>query len=150
MSYTKLLYHIVFRTKYGKNTIPEQHENELYAYMMGIIKNKKSNLYRIGGTANHIHLLVDIHPTVALSDFMKNLKEYSSKFLSTNQNFPYFEGWAVGFAAFTYNINDKQIIINYIKNQKEHHKKTSFEEEYRQLLIDNGIEIDEKFFLKDE
>jgi len=146
MSYTKLLYHIVFRTKYGKNTIPEQHEKELYAYMMGIIKNKKSTLYRIGGTANHIHLLVDIHPTLALSDFMKNLKEYSSKWLSNNQNFPDFEGWAVSFAAFTYNIKEKQTIINYIANQKEHHKKISFEKEYRQFLLDNNIDIDEKFF----
>ena len=149
MSYTKLLYHIVFRTKYGKNTIPEQHEKELYAYMMGIIKNKKSTLYRIGGTANHIHLLVDIHPTLALSDFMKNLKEYSSKWLSNNQNFPDFEGWAVSFAAFSYNIKEKQTIINYIANQKEHHRKISFEEEYRQFLLDNNIAIDEKFFLKE-
>ena len=149
MSYTRLLYHIVFRTKYGRNTIPELYEKELYAYMMGIINNKKSKLYRIGGMENHIHLLVDIHPTYAISDFMKELKEYSSKWLSSNQNFPHFEGWAVSFAAFTYNLNDKQTIIDYIKNQKEHHKKLSFEDEYRQLLIENGIEIQEQYFLKD-
>ena len=149
MSYTRLLYHIVFRTKYGKNTIPEQHEKELYAYMMGIIKNKKSTLYRIGGVGNHIHLLVDIHPAIAVSDFMKELKEYSSKWLKTNPNFPDFEGWAVSFAAFTYNLIDKEKIINYIKNQKEHHNKESFETEYRLFLIENGIKIDEKYFLLD-
>jgi REP element-mobilizing transposase RayT len=149
MSYTRLLYHIVFRTKYGKNTIPETHEKELYAYIMGIINNKKSNLYRIGGTENHIHLLIDMHPTIALSDFMKELKEHSSKWLAKNPNFPDFESWAVSFAGFTYNLNDKQTIINYIKNQKEHHKTVSFEEEYRQFLIDNGIDIDERYFLKE-
>jgi REP element-mobilizing transposase RayT len=149
MSYTKLLYHIVFRTKYGKNTIPEVHEKELYAYIMGIVNNKKSKLYRIGGTENHLHLLVDMHPTLALSDFMKELKEYSSKWLKQNSNFPNFEGWAVSFAGFTYNLYDKQTIINYIINQKEHHKTVTFEEEYRQFLIDNGITIDEKFFLND-
>jgi putative transposase len=149
MSYTKLLYHIVFRTKYGKYTIPEQYEKELYAYILGIINNKKSKLYRIGGIENHIHLLVDIHPTFAVSDFMKELKEYSSKWLSSNTNFPNFEGWAVSFAGFTYNLNDKQTIIDYIKNQKAHHKSVSFEEEYRQLLIENGIEIDERYFLKE-
>lgn len=149
MSYTCLLYHIVFRTKHGKNTIPEQHEKELYAYMMGIINNKKSKLYRIGGTENHIHLLIDIHPTFAVSDFMKELKEYSSKWLAQNPNFPNFEGWAISFAGFTYNIDDKQRIINYIKNQREHHKTITFEEEYRKLLIENGIEFDEKYFLKD-
>ncbi len=149
MSYTRLLYHIVFRTKYGNSTIPEQHEKELYAYMMGIINNKKSKLYRIGGMENHIHLLVDIHPTIAVSDFMKELKEYSSKWLKTNPNFPGFNGWAVSFAAFTYNLNDKQMIIDYIKNQKEHHKTINFEDEYRKFLIDNGIEIDDRYFLKD-
>lgn len=149
MSYTCLLYHIVFRTKHGKNTIPEQHEKELYAYIMGIINNKKSKLYRIGGTENHIHVLVDIHPTFAVSDFMKELKEYSSKWLAENKNFPNFEGWAMGFAAFSYSLKDKQTIINYIKNQREHHKAISFEEEYRKLLMENGIEIDERYFLKD-
>ncbi|GHT15652.1 transposase [Bacteroidia bacterium] len=149
MSYTKLLYHVVFRTKYGKTTIPEAHEKELYAYIMGVIKNKKSKLYRIGGTENHIHLLFDIHPTIALSDFVKELKEYSSKWLKQNLNFPNFEGWAVSFAGFSYNLNDKQTIIDYIKNQKEHHKTVSFEDEYRQFLMDNGIEIDERYFLKD-
>jgi REP element-mobilizing transposase RayT len=116
---------------------------------LGIINNKKSKLYRIGGMENHLHLLIDIHPTFALSDFMKELKEYSSKWLSKNPNFPDFEGWAVSFGGFTCSFFDKQKIINYIKNQKEHHKTVSFEEEYRQLLIENDIEINEKYFLKD-
>jgi REP element-mobilizing transposase RayT len=149
MSYTRLLYHAVFRTKHSKNTIPEAHEKELYAYILGIIKNKKSKLYCIGGAENHIHILIDMHPSFALSDFMKELKEYSSKWLSKNPNFPDFEGWAVSFAGFTYNISDKQMIVSYIKNQKEHHKTESFEAEYRQFLIDNGIEIEEKYFLKE-
>jgi len=143
------LYKKVLKKKGSKNTIPEEQENELYAYIMGIINNKKSKLYRIGGIPNHIHLLVDIHPTIAVSDFMKELKEYSSKWLSANPNFPDFEGWAVSFAGFTYNLKEKQIIIDYIKNQKEHHKKLSFEEEYRHFLIENGIEIDGRYFLKD-
>ena len=90
-----------------------------------------------------------MHPTIALSDFMREVKEHSSKWLGQNPNFPDFEGWAVSFAGFTYNLNDKQTIINYITNQKEHHKTVSFEEEYKQFLIDNGIEIDERYFLKD-
>lgn len=149
MSYTRLLYHIVFRTKYGKNTIPEQHAKELYAYIMGIVNNKKSKLYRIGGMPNHLHLLVDIHPSFSVSDFMKELKEYSSKWLSQNSSFPNFEGWAISFAAFSYNINDKQTIIDYIINQKAHHATVSFEDEYRKFLIENGIEVDERYFLKD-
>lgn len=149
MSYTRLLYHIVFRTKNSLDTIPEKHEKELYAYIMGIANNKKSKLYRIGGVPNHIHMLVDIHPSFPVTDFRKELKCYSSKWLSTKSNFPDFTGWAVSFAAFSYNINDKQTIINYIINQKEHHINVSFEDEYRQLLIENGVDIDERYFLKD-
>lgn len=149
MSYTRLLYHIVFRTKNSLNTIPEEHKKELYAYIMGIAHNKKSKLYRIDGVSNHIHMLVDIHSTFAVSDFMKVVKEYSSKWMSNNPNFPNFTGWAVSFAAFTYNVKEKQTIINYLMNQKEHHKRVSFEDEYRQFLVDNGIDIDERYFLKE-
>jgi REP element-mobilizing transposase RayT len=141
MSYTRLLYHIVFRTKYGRPTIPEAHEKELYAYIMGIVNNKKSKLYRIGGTENHIHLLVDIHPSIALSDFVRDVKEYSSKWLAKNPNFPDFERWAISFAAFSYGLRDKQMIYNYIKNQKSHHKTVRFEEEYRRFLTENGVAI---------
>jgi REP element-mobilizing transposase RayT len=116
---------------------------------MGIINNKKSKLYRIGGTKNHLHLLFDMHPTIALSDFMREIKEHSSKWLAQNPNFPDFEGWGVSFAAFTYNFNDKQTIVDYIRNQKEHHKTVCFEEEYRLFLKEKDIEINEKYFLKE-
>jgi putative transposase len=85
--YIKHLYHIVFRTKISKNTISEQHEKELYANIMGIVNNKMSKLNRIGGMPNKIHLLDDIHPTFALSDFTKEFIEYSSKWLSSNKQF---------------------------------------------------------------
>ncbi|MDR1984413.1 MAG: hypothetical protein LBQ28_06295 [Prevotellaceae bacterium] len=89
--------------------------------------------------------------TLCLKGRTKTLYAYimGSKWLSKNTNFPDFEGWAVGFAGFTYNLFDKQTIVNYIKNQKEHHKTVNFETEYRQFLTDNGIEIDEKYFLKE-
>lgn len=149
MSYTQLLYHIIFRTKGNKKTINQEHEKELFAYIFGYIKNKKSILYRINGTENHIHMLIDLHPIHSLSGFMRDLKEASSKWLKQNPNFPTFEFWAEGYGAFTYSIKEKETIINYIKNQKEHHKTVSFEEEYRAFLEDNGIAIDERYFLKD-
>jgi REP element-mobilizing transposase RayT len=149
MSYTKLLYHAVFCTKYRRDTIPEAHEKELYAYIMRMIDSRKSKLYRIGGTENHLHLLFDMHPTFALSNFMRDIKENSSRWLRKNPNFPDFEGWGVSFAAFTYNLSDKQTVSRYIAHQKEHHKTTCFEDEYRNFVTVNGVEIDENYFLKD-
>lgn len=115
MSYTKLLYHIVFRTKRNRLTINQEHEKELYAYLLGIVRKNKSILYRIGGMEDHIHMLIDLHPSLALSDFMRELKSSSSKWLKNNSNFPHFDYWAESFGAFTYNYTEKDVIVNYIK-----------------------------------
>jgi REP element-mobilizing transposase RayT len=121
---------------------------DIYNYMWGIIKNKKSKLYQINGVEDHIHLLVDIHPSIAVSDFMRDLKAYSSSWINQSNAHPDFSGWADGYGCFTCSMHEKDRLINYIKGQKEHHKKESFEQEYRRLLIENGIEIDERYFLK--
>ena len=85
-----------------------------------------------------------------LSDFMKELKEKSSKWLKTQPNFPDFVGWAEGYAALSKKSSDVETVTNYIKGQKEHHEKCEFPAEYRKLLEDHGVEIDERYFLKDE
>ncbi|MBR3567139.1 MAG: IS200/IS605 family transposase [Salinivirgaceae bacterium] len=149
MSYTRFLYHIVFRTKCSLNTIPESHEKDLYAYILGFVNNKNAVLYRIGGMPNHIHMLVDLPPMLSVASFMQELKIATSKWLKTNSEFPNFQGWAEGYAAFTYSLKEKETVINYIKNQKEHHKVETFESEYRRFIEESGIQIDEKYFLKD-
>ncbi|MEG2242100.1 MAG: transposase, partial [Muribaculaceae bacterium] len=87
---------------------------------------------RIGGMPDHIHLLVDIHPTISVTEFVRKLKESASKWLRSQSNFPDFDGWGESFAAFSYSHKDVDIIINYIKNQKTHHQKVCFADEYRQ------------------
>lgn len=147
MSYTKLLYHIVFCTKYRKPTIPEEQAENLYRYIWGFIKNHKSVLYRVNGMPDHIHIFVQLHADVAVSDFVKKLKNATNKWLKENSNaFPDFESWAVGYCALTYCKRDKDMIVNYIKNQQEHHKKETSTDELRRLLIEQGIDIDERYF----
>ncbi|MCQ2975455.1 MAG: transposase [Bacteroidales bacterium] len=150
MSYTKNLFHIIFRTKNSKYTIPESSEKELYNYIGGIVKNKKSFLIEIGGIQNHIHLFVDLHPSISLSDFVKDIKVSTSIFFKQNKDkFPNFEGWGEGFGGFSYSFSHKDNVIKYIKNQKEHHKAISFENEYRSFLEKFDININEQYFLKD-
>ena len=129
--------------------IAAQHERELYAYIYGYTKRHKAKLYRIGGMPDHIHMLVSIPPEVAVSEFVRGLKFASSSWLKQNTSFPLFSGWGEGYAAFTYSREQIPIVKQYIINQKEHHHKTTFAEEYRQFILENGIEIDEKYFLKD-
>jgi len=145
-SYRQILYHIVFRTKNSGKTLNQEHTKELFAYLMGIIKNKKCFLYRINGMEDHIHIMCDLHPTLALADFVRDMKTSSSIWLKQSGRFAEFEGWSDGYAAFTYAWRDKEMIVNYIKNQQEHHKGVSFEDELRTLLKEHGVEVDEKFF----
>jgi putative transposase len=145
-SYRQILYHIIFRTKNSEETLDQTYIRELYAYITGIFQKKKCHLYRINGTENHIHLLCDIHPSVAVSDFMRDLKVSTSVFLKQNRKFEDFKGWAEVYGVLTYAYRDKEVIINYIKNQQEHHRKWSFEEEYKSLLEEAGVIIDDRYF----
>ena len=144
-SYRQIFYHIVFCTYYHKNTLPIEHHEELYKYISGIIKNRNCVLYRINGTENHIHILSDLHPTICLSDYIKEIKTASTRWMKESGKFPDFEHWAEGSCGLTYSIREKEIIVNYIRNQKEHHQNVSFEDEYRKLLTENGIEWDERY-----
>jgi len=145
-SYRQILYHLVFRTKNSRKTLVPEHSKELFAYIMGFIQNKKGFLYRINGMEEHLHILCDLHPTIALADFMRDLKTSSSIWIKQTGKFPKFNGWSDGYAALTYAWRDKELIVNYIKNQQEHHKKETFEDELRRLLIEHGIKVDDRFF----
>jgi len=150
MSYTTSYYHIVIRTYRSEPTIPEDYERELYAYLYGIAKNLSCQTYRIGGMPDHIHMFVSLPSSLSLSSFMQRMKTGSSKWLKANPHFPRFEGWGREYAGFSYSLLDKDKIVGYIMKQKEHHRRVAFAEEYRAFLVENGISIDERYFLRDE
>ena len=122
MAFRQILYHIVFRTKFSRKTLNQENVQELYKYIWGVIKNKNCMLFRINGMEDHIHILSDLHPSISLADYIKDIKVASSKWAKQNRIFPDFEGWAKKYAAFTYSYKEKQLLINYIKNQQQHHK----------------------------
>jgi len=137
----------VFGTKHRLPTIPEEHCEELYQYISGVIRKKNCKLYRINGIEDHIHIFSDLHPTVCLSDYVRDIKVSSNIWMKAIGKFPLFDGWQDSYGAFTYSIREKDMIINYVKNQKVHHKKESFYDEYKRLLVENGIEFDEQYLL---
>jgi REP element-mobilizing transposase RayT len=150
MSYTTSYYHIVIRTYCSEPSIPEEHERELYAYIYGIAKNLRCQSYRIGGMPDHIHMYVSLPSSLSLASFVQRIKTDSSKWLKANPHFPSFRGWGREYAGFSYSLQDKDRIVGYITNQKEHHRKITFAEEYRAFLLENGIVIDERYFLCDQ
>lgn len=144
-TFRQIYYQIVFSTKHRKPVLNIEHEDQLYKYIWGIVKNKNCKLYRINGMPDHIHLFTDLHPSVSLSSFVKDIKVSSNLWIKQSGLFPDFEEWQSGYGAFTYSEREKDVIMNYIKNQKEHHKTESFEDEYKNLLKSHGVELDEKY-----
>ncbi|MDM8557686.1 IS200/IS605 family transposase [Candidatus Parabeggiatoa sp. HSG14] len=146
-TYTQILYQIIFSTKDREPTLVKEDREKLFRYIWGILKNNKSHLYRINGMEDHIHILTSLHPTIALSSLVKDIKVASSKFIKENQVFPNFGYWQNGYGAFTYSYHAKDDLIAYIKNQEEHHKTVSFMDEYKTLLKEFGVEFDEKYLI---
>ncbi len=144
-TYTQIFYHIVFTTKERRPVLAKERREALFRYVWGIIKNKQSHLYRIGGVEDHIHILTSLHPTVALAAFVKAIKVGSNEWIKENRVFPDFTHWQDGYSAFTQSQHEKDRLIEYIKGQEEHHKKESFRDELRRLLKEAGIEFDEKY-----
>lgn len=144
-TFTQLLYQIVFSTKNAENTMELSSAENLYRYIWGILKNKNCVLYRVNGTENHIHIVTHIHPSVSVSNLVKDIKVSSSIWLKEQGVFPKFQSWQEGYGAFSYHINQKEALVNYVKNQREHHHIKTFKEEFMELLKEHGIEFDEKY-----
>ena len=104
-------------------------------------------MYQINGVEDHIHILTHLHPSVSLAGLIKDIKLGSSKFIKEKNLFPAFKGWQDGYGAFTYSTDRKDILIAYIKNQEEHHRKKTFRSEYIELLTQHGIAYEEKYLL---
>ena len=144
-TYIQILYQLVFTTKDRKNTMTEVGQERLYRFIWGLVENKKCHLYRINGTEDHLHIVTHIHPMIAPALLIKDIKLACSDLIKEEKLFPCFNGWQDGYGAFTYSISAKDNLIDYVKNQKEHHKKFSLREEYIALLKEHGIEFDEKY-----
>ncbi len=146
-TYTQILYQIVFSTKQREQVLEKERRPELFKYIWGILSNNNCHLYRINGVEDHLHIVTHLHPSVALADLVKSIKIASSGFIKENKIFEEFNNWQEGYGAFTYSIKEKVRLIEYVKNQEEHHKKLSFRDEYIELLKEHEIEFDEKYLL---
>ena len=105
-----------------------------------------SKLVRIGGIENHIHFLVDLSSTDSLAELMRDIKQLSSKWAKESGLFPQFQGWGREYFAFSVGFREKEIVIEYIKNQITHHKGLTYEEEMKRITIDEGIDLEDRMF----
>ncbi|MGB0880962.1 MAG: IS200/IS605 family transposase [Polaribacter sp.] len=144
-TYSQIYIQIVFAVKNRKALISNEWDEELYKYITGIITNKGQKLLAINGVADHIHILIGMKPTCCLSDLVREVKKASNVFIKekkfTNSKFE----WQSGYGAFSYSHSALDNVIKYVNNQKEHHKKKSFREEYKDFLMKFNVEHDDKY-----
>ena len=146
-TYTQIVYHVVFSTKERVRVLLPDHRKKLWNYMWGVLKNKQCHLYQINGVEDHVHLLMALHPSIALADFVKDLKIGSSIWLKECGHFPGFTHWQDGYAAFTCSAGDIDDVVKYIKGQEEHHRVVSFKDELRALLVKARVKFDERYLV---
>jgi REP element-mobilizing transposase RayT len=136
-AYARNHLHVIFASKGRRNLISDP--DRLWAYMRGIARNYQIDFEAIGGTANHVHILLALPPKLSLSHAMRAIKANSSKWMNENgQRF----AWQEGYAAFSVSTSNLQQVAAYVRNQPEHHRHRTFEEEFLALLRKHGIEAD--------
>ena len=140
MSKVLALYHIVFTTKRREPTLPSDIRDDLYRFIWKETTDNGCVLLRIGGMADHIHMLVNLHPSIALSDFMRNIKSKSSSWMATDRRFRSFDSWGRGYFAATISYESRENVIEYIRNQQQHHSFMSADDEFRRLYLSVGME----------
>ena len=141
MSYTNLLYHVVYATKDRAPLITSTLKPRLHQYLGGIVNGLGCIPIEINGVSDHVHLLVKLRPAISVSDFLSKLKANSSGWAKRQTKGRF--GWQVRYGAFTVSESQVEHVRFYIRNQEKHHQKFSFEEEFKALLRAHQIDFDE-------
>ncbi len=147
-SYISAYVHYVFSTKNHRKQIVPDLEPRLWAYIGGIARQHKMKALAINGTYDHAHLMISLPSTISIAKAIQLIKGNSSKWV--HDSFPKYKNfeWQDGYGAFTVSRSQINKVISYIKNQKEHHQKTTFQEEFLALLKKHNIEYNEQYIWK--
>jgi REP element-mobilizing transposase RayT len=146
--YTQLYTQLVFAVKYRECLLTEPVRNEVFSYMSGLLTNKKHKTIIVNGYLDHVHVFLGINPTVSISDVVSDLKRSSSLFINDKKLVNGKFQWQEGYGAFSYSKSHVENVYNYILNQKEHHQKRPFREEYLDLLKKFDLVYDDRFLFE--
>lgn len=144
-TFSQVYLHIVFGVKFREALIRPHWKNELCKYITAIVRNEGHRLLSINGTEDHLHILIGFVPKGSISELVKQIKGYSSKWINENRFCPRRFRWQEGYGVFSYNQSHISRIINYIENQETHHAKRSFREEFVGFLDLYRIEYQENY-----
>lgn len=147
-TFSQIYIQVIFAIKGRTSLIDASWEEELYKYITGIITNKGQKLLAINGMPDHIHTLIGMKPACCLSDLVREVKKASNAFVKEKRFVKYKFEWQEGYGAFSYSHSALDNVIAYIQNQKEHHKKITFKQEYIGFLKKFEVEYGEKYLFK--
>ena len=142
-TFSQIYIQVVFAVKGRQSLIQQDWEESLYRYITGIIQNKDQKLLAINGMPDHLHFLIGMKANCCLSDLVREIKKSSNEFVRVGRFSNNFY-WQEGFGAFSYCHSQLTAVISYIMNQKEHHKKRSFKDEYMELLKKFDIQYEKE------
>ena len=148
-TYTQIYIQIVIVVKGRQNLIPKVRQVDLYKYITGIIRNKDHKLISINGVPNHIHFLIGLNPSEALSVLVKEVKRCSTNFINEQRWIIGRFCWQSGYGGFSYSRSHLDRVINYIENQEKHHRRKTFREEYLEMLKRFEVIYNERFIFDD-
>lgn len=145
-SYRQSIYQLVFGTKYRQKTLTKKADRDrLWAYMAQTLRQMNCFVYDVNGVEDHVHLLFSLHPTVAMSNLIRDVKTSSNKFIKTSLDLPKFDRWQRGYGYFTYAPEALPNLKAYVARQEEHHGLVTFETEYIDLLEEHEVEYDTRY-----
>jgi putative transposase len=139
-THSYLLVHVIFSTKNQVKLITDDWQPELFSYIGGAVHEHKASLLEAGGIEDHVHLLLQIHPSFAIADTIRLLKANSSRWINEERKIKAKFEWQKGYGIFSVSQSGHDALTHYIRSQREHHHRQSFEDEYRQTLKLHGIE----------
>lgn len=144
-TYTQIYIQVIFSPKHRESLINKTWENDLYKYITGIVQNNKHKMLAINGMPDHIHVFMGLNPTQSISDLVRDIKANSSLWINKNKlSLGKFE-WQAGYGAFSYGHSQIDNVISYVMNQKEHHGKNTFREEYLLFLKKFDVEFNPQY-----
>lgn len=144
-SYSNLLTHIVYSTKNRRPLIDSDLESRLFPYFGGIVRQLGGTLFKVNGVEDHVHLLAQLPPMIAVADAIGKIKGSSTHWIHESFIERSDFSWQRGYGAFSVSKSNVARVVQYIERQKGHHQKQSFQEEFAELLRRHGISVDEKF-----
>ena len=144
-SLVKNYVHIVFSTKHRKPLISDPVETELHSYLGGICNKLGCQVIKVGGYTDHIHILCLLSKKITLLKLLEELKSHSSRWIKTKGGVYTNFYWQDGYGAFSVNPSEVEVVKHYIANQKEHHSKKTFQDEYKAFLKKYDVEFDERY-----